>query len=154
MAYNESLKLKPNNAKVLCRLGNVYFLKEEYSKAKEIYEKAIDVGQDDSTAMADSCFGLGYICFRKEEIGKAIQLYKKAVKYDPKDAMAFLALAEAYHRGNNLQEARKNFKIAQDLAAKDQTTKKDECFQKLSEKLAYSLNVSKALSSTNPGATN
>jgi tetratricopeptide (TPR) repeat protein len=141
--YKEAHKLDPQNATVLCSLGNVYFFKSQYPLAQKYYEKTLEAGKGESTARADSCFGLGYICFRREEISKAIQLYNEAVKNDPTNAMAYLALAEAYHRENKLQEARQNFKKAQDLARKNPIIRNNACFQKFRDNVADSLKISR-----------
>ena len=152
--YKAALDLQPNDAKVRCHLGNVYYLQKEYDKAKTEYEKAREVSSKDGSAVkADACFGLGYICLDKGKSTGAIEFFKKAIASDPNNAQAYLALAEAYLRDNKRQEAVRNFKEATELA-KNNNIRNDECFQKLREKLANDLKISETSKSSGLKKTN
>ncbi|MCX7921158.1 MAG: tetratricopeptide repeat protein [Clostridia bacterium] len=70
-AYNSS-----NNI-IMDNLGNTYYLREEYDKAQEIYQKLMEA----NPAFPEAYYNYGLVLLRRNESQKALDSFKKALKY-------------------------------------------------------------------------
>ena len=69
--------------------------REDYTKAREYYEKALEANPGDTNLMKDTAYHLSHKLQKHEE---AIQLYEKAAKNDPKDHTIYRSLANLLYK--------------------------------------------------------
>lgn len=85
-------KLFPDNLEVLNNLGIAYRNLKDYTKSKEVLEKAQALGGKNE----DILFNLGSTYKDAGEYDKAIDCFQKLVKLKPDDALAYNYLGTAY----------------------------------------------------------
>ena len=101
-AVNEALKLSPWNAQYLAELGTIYSLEKNWTKAREVFEKAeehAEISPDNAKAseLARARRGLGYVLVELGQLDEAEKKYQQCLKDDPKDTKAAAELE--YVRG-------------------------------------------------------
>ncbi len=101
IAFEECLKLSPNNEAALNALGGTYFSMGDYNKAIETFEKVLSVSKNNSIKdkvkknMSLAYTKLGNQAMSSGNANKAIEYFIKAVELDKYDA-AYLLLAQLY----------------------------------------------------------
>lgn len=101
IAFEECLKLSPNNEAALNALGGTYFSMGDYSKAIETFEKVLAFSKNNSIKdkvkknMSLAYTKLGNQAMSSGNANKAIEYLNKAVELDRYDA-AYLLLAQLY----------------------------------------------------------
>lgn len=94
-------------------LGRVYFIKKNFHKAKESFEKALEFGyrMNNPTHIGN----LARTYFEIKEYEKAIEWYKKVVEKSPKDPKAHYTLAIIYRDAGDHEKAREQIEIVKEL---------------------------------------
>lgn len=101
IAFEECLKLSPNNEAALNALGGTYFSMGEYEKAIETFEKVLNNSKNNSVKdkvkknMSLAYTKLGNQAMSTGNANKAVEYLTKAVELDKYDA-AYLLLAQLY----------------------------------------------------------
>ena len=88
--------------------GNTSFEQEDYEKAKNCYEKVLEIDSNDVVAWS----GLGYAYYEKNNYQEAIRCYKRALEIDPNYALAWANLGIVRDDQKNYQEAIRCYKKA------------------------------------------
>lgn len=88
-----ALELSPWNSRYLSELGSIYSLEKNWTKAKEVFEKAEDnasLARDDSKAevLGRARRGLGYVFVELGQLDQAEKKYQQCLAADPKDTKA------------------------------------------------------------------
>lgn len=88
-----ALELSPWNSRYLSELGSIYVLEKNWTKAKEVFEKAEEnasLAPDSSKAevLARARRGLGYVFVELGELGEAEKKYQQCLAANPKDTKA------------------------------------------------------------------
>ena len=105
-------------------LGELNYDIENYDKAIEYYNKALEIEPDDPGTMSN--LGLAYVC--KENYKEAILLYRKSLNIDPEDSITWDNIGLAYEYNNEFEKAKDAYQKALDFDPSD-----DEIRQHLSE---------------------
>jgi len=92
--------------------GFQLFAKREYDKAKDNFEKALEI--DDTYEAAYSA--LSETLNRQGLVDEAIEIVKKWIKVNPKDALAHTALSRLYVQKGMIMEAETEMAISNQLA--------------------------------------
>lgn len=101
IAFEECLKLSPNNEAALNALGGTYFSMGDFNKAIETFEKVLSVSKNNSVKdkvkknMSLAYTKLGSQAMNSGNANKAVEYLTKAVELDKYDA-AYLLLAQLY----------------------------------------------------------
>jgi tetratricopeptide (TPR) repeat protein len=104
MNYREAIRLKPV-ASLYNSLGYCYMQMKEYDKAKEQFNKAIELEPDFSL----SYINLGIISRKNKDYDSAIEYFKKAIELDHKAVVAYNSLAVAYAELKQFDQAKALF---------------------------------------------
>ena len=99
----------PNDAVTLLKIGNIYKLKEDNTKAVNYYQKAIIVNPD----YTDGWFNLGLSYANENNLIESQKSFEKVISLDPdyNFGYAYYALGMALeHQGKNA-DAVKNYKL-------------------------------------------
>ena len=96
----------PDNGEVLCDLGGLYLIMEEYSKARECFERSADIEKSCPCAW----FGKGMVALGMKEYKKAVEYFNIAIKLDAKHKLSYMARAEALFGSGQKKEALKDIK--------------------------------------------
>jgi len=92
--------------------GFMCFAKREYDKAKESFEKAIEIDENFEAAYS----ALSETLNRKGEIDEAITVVSKWIKINPKDALAHTAMSRLYVQKGMIQEAEYEMALSNQLS--------------------------------------
>lgn len=98
--------LFPDNGEVLCDLGGLYLIMEEYNKARECFERSADIDKSCPCAW----FGKGMVALFHKEHKKAVEYFNIAIKLDAKHKLSYMARAEALFHSGKKSEALKDIK--------------------------------------------
>jgi len=90
-AYENTLKLDPENLRALENLGNYYAILDP-DKAVSYYQRYLDIDPRD----ADICFQMGLVYQKRGNLKKAQELYQKSLELDPHQLASHLAMADLY----------------------------------------------------------
>lgn len=82
--YNNILKIDANNTVANYRLGNIYYYRKQYDKAKHYYEKVLNLYPFDY----DTLLMMGWTYLQLKQSVKAKVLFNKVLMYSPKDKSA------------------------------------------------------------------
>jgi tetratricopeptide (TPR) repeat protein len=88
-----AIELSPWNSRYLSELGSIYVLEKNWTRAKEVFEKAEDqapISPDDSKAeeLGRARRGLGYVFVELGQLEEAEKKYQQCLTADPKDTKA------------------------------------------------------------------
>jgi len=92
--------------------GFQLFAKREYEKAKENFEKALELDEKFEAAYS----ALSETLNRKGMVDEAVEVVKKWIKINPKDALAHTALSRLYVQKGMIMEAETEMAISNQLA--------------------------------------
>lgn len=109
--YDEARELlvdNPDSGSRCNLLGNIYFYKKDFLKAKEYYEKAIGLDPN----CGDAWSNLGNISCEFKEFGKAEDCYRWAVGIDSSNPYWHSNLAKAQLLQNKIEPAIESYKRA------------------------------------------
>lgn len=90
--YQESLKYRPGDAKVLSNMGFIYFLRNQLDKAEEVYRQSIK----SDPRFVDARRNLGAVLAMKKNFPAAIEQWEEALKYEPQNVTLLTYIGSAY----------------------------------------------------------
>ncbi len=107
--YQEALQLVPNDAVTLLKLGNIYKLKEDNTKAVNYYQKSIIVNPD----YTDGWFNLGLAYANENNLIESQKSFEKVISLDSNYnfGYAYYALGLALEQQGKTEDAIKNYKL-------------------------------------------
>lgn len=109
--YNEAEKLLENsaNSPSACNLlGNIYFYKKDYKKAKGYYEMAIEINPREGDAWSN----LGNIFFEMKKWNRAEECHRRSVEIDKNNPYWHMNLGKALLKEEKLELAIDAYKRA------------------------------------------
>jgi tetratricopeptide (TPR) repeat protein len=109
--YHAALVKKPNDAKLLNKIGITELLLERYKEARKSFEKAIRADRD----YPDAYNNLGVIFYKGKKYGTAIKDYEKAISRDGNSASFFSNLGAAYFAKRDFEAGMKAYQHAMEL---------------------------------------
>ena len=106
--YQDALQLVPDDEVTLLKIGNIYKLKEDNTKAINFYQKAIIVNPD----YTDGWFNLGLAYANENNLIESEKSFEKVIELDSdyNFGYAYYALAMALEHQGKKSEAVKNYK--------------------------------------------
>lgn len=107
--YQDALQLVPNDAVTLLKLGNIYKLKEDNTKAVNYYQKSIIVNPD----YTDGWFNLGLAYANENNLIESQKSFEKVISLDSNYnfGYAYYALGLALEQQGKTEDAIKNYKL-------------------------------------------
>ena len=107
--YQDALQLVPNDAVTLLKIGNIYKIKEDNTKAVNYYQKSIIVNPD----YTDGWFNLGLAYANENNLIESQKSFEKVIALDPdyNFGYAYYALGMALEHQGKKPEAIKNYKL-------------------------------------------
>ena len=107
--YQDALQLVPNDAVTLFKIGYIYKLKEDNTKAINYYQKSIIVNPD----YTDGWFNLGLAYANENNLIESQKSFEQVISLDPNysSGYAYYALATALEHQGKTSEAVKNYKL-------------------------------------------
>ena len=107
--YQDALQLVPNDEITLLKIGNIYKMKEENTKAINYYQKAIIVNPD----YTDGWFNLGLAYANENNFIESQKSFERVISldHDYNLGYAYYALGRALELQGKTNEAIKNYKL-------------------------------------------
>jgi len=90
-----------NKALEMYNLGNVYYKKGDFIKAKEFYEKGIEV----NASFPGLHLNLGSVYFKESNLERAENEYRTEIRINPNDGKVYNNLALVYEKEGDLEKA-------------------------------------------------
>ena len=109
-AYEQALKLDPENLRALENLGNYYALLEP-DKALSYYQRYLDLDSRD----ADIYFQMALVYQKRGNTAKAQELYKQSLELDPDQLATHMAVADLYEESKSTAAAIEEYKNGAEL---------------------------------------
>ena len=100
-AYQDALKLDPNDADAFNNLGASLYNARRYREASEAFQNAVRLTPND----ADVLNNLGAVYYVLEQYDRALESFQKATAANPSSADAQYNLGNAYYMSGRNQEA-------------------------------------------------
>lgn len=106
--YQDALQLVPDDAVTLLKIGNIYKMKEDNTKAINFYQKSIIVNPD----YTDGWFNLGLAYANENNLIESQKSFEKVIELDSNynSGYAYYALGMAFEHQGKKAEAVKNYK--------------------------------------------
>lgn len=106
--YQDALQLVPNDAVTLLKIGNIYKMKEDNTKAINFYQKSIIVNPE----YADGWFNLGLAYANENNLIESQKSFEKVIEINPdyNSGYAYYALGMAFEHQGKKSDAVKNYK--------------------------------------------
>jgi Flp pilus assembly protein TadD len=101
--YQEALKQNPLDADTQCRLGDLFALRGDPSKAFVYLSKAVELQPDN----AEANFGLAQTLIVMNQEAKALPILEHAVQLEPTDATAHYLLGTLYREAGRTEDAKR-----------------------------------------------
>ena len=107
--YQDALQLVPNDATTLLKIGNIYQLKQDHTKAVNYYQKSIIVNPD----YTDGWFNLGIAYINENNLIEAQKSFERVISLDTdyNYGYAYYALANTLEHQGKTADAIKNYKL-------------------------------------------
>jgi tetratricopeptide (TPR) repeat protein len=90
--YHAALVKKPNDARLLNKVGITELMMQHYKEARKSFERAIKADHQ----LADAYNNLGVVFYEGKKYGPAVKQYEKAISKDASSASFFNNLGAAY----------------------------------------------------------
>jgi len=90
--YHAALSKKPNDSRLLNKIGIAELMIQRYKAARKAFERAISADRE----YADAYNNLGVIFYEGKKYGAAVKQYEKAIAVDSSSASFFSNLGAAY----------------------------------------------------------
>ena len=100
-AYEQAIRLDPNNAKAYTGKGNVLYNLERYDEALEAYDQAIRLDPNDASAY----IGKGGLLDDIQLYGDALEAYERAIRLDSNNARACIGKGDVLDSLQRYDEA-------------------------------------------------
>lgn len=106
--YQDALQLVPDDAVTLLKIGNIYKMKDDNTKAINFYQKSIIVNPD----YTDGWFNLGLAYANENNLIESQKSFEKVIELDENynSGYAYYALGMAFEHQGKKAEAVKNYK--------------------------------------------
>ncbi len=114
--WKKIIELDPNNKVILTRIGDAYRNMNDFDKAKECYQKALDIDFD-----AYAMLGLAILCKTQKRYDEAITTLSSLKNNDNINYRVYLELAQCYIEKKEKQKAIEVLKEFQTLGIRNQT---------------------------------
>jgi len=115
------LKSGYESIQIYTTMAYAAWAQKQYQKAVDFYEKALDMDEDNTTALN----GLGYILADSDiDSKRGLKLCRKAVDKKPHSAAYLDSLGWAYYKNGNINEARTWLRRAYDISPQQKEIKK------------------------------
>lgn len=109
------------SAQMYTTMAYAAWSQQQFQKAIDYYEKALELDENSATAMN----GLGYILADSDlDVPRGLRLCRKAVDNKPQNAAYLDSLGWAYHKNGDTEEAKTWIRRALDLAPRQQEIRK------------------------------
>jgi tetratricopeptide (TPR) repeat protein len=109
------------SAQIYTTLAYASWVRKDFAQALELYEKALEIDENNTTAMN----GMGYILVDTDrDVMKGLNLCRKAVNKRPQNAAYLDSLGWAYYKSGNTPEARMWVRRALDMAPEQDEIRK------------------------------
>jgi tetratricopeptide (TPR) repeat protein len=99
--YDAALLKKPNDARLLNKIGITELMMQRYKEARKSFERAIR----NDRAWADAYNNLGVVLYEDKKYGAAVKEYQKAIAHDDSSASFFANLGAAYFSKRHFDDA-------------------------------------------------
>ena len=106
--WGKTVKTSPDCVRALNNLGIEYFKRKDYTRAEQLYRRALSV----QPVYEKALFNLGNLYRVKEDYDGAISMYQKAARVNPKNFRNHNNLGNAFAMMRNYEEASKAFEKA------------------------------------------
>jgi tetratricopeptide (TPR) repeat protein len=90
--YRAALAKKPNDARILNKVGIVHLMTQHYKESRKAFEQSIKADRK----FADAYNNLGVVFYEQKKYGAAIKQYRKAIELDSSSASFFSNLGAAH----------------------------------------------------------
>ena len=106
--YQDALQIFPNDAVTLLKIGNIYKMQDDNTKAINFYQKSIIVNPD----YTDGWFNLGLAYANENNLIESQKSFEKVIELDDdyNSGYAYYALGMAFEHQGKKAEAVKNYK--------------------------------------------
>ena len=107
--YQDALQIIPSDAETLLKIGNIYQMKQDNTKAINYYQKSIIVNPD----YTDGWFNLGIAYANENNLIESQKSFEKVISLDSdyNFGYAYYGLGRAFEHQGKKTEAIKNFKL-------------------------------------------
>ena len=139
-AYQDAVKLNPNDAEILCRRGHLLMEGLRTAEALADFEKAIAA----APGLSSGYFGRAHVRYVTEQYLDAIYDYSIALRFDDQHAQAYIERGHCYDLLGRVAEAKIDRRAALDL---------DPSLAKTGPKYAIGSKVDPIPTAVMPGAT-
>jgi tetratricopeptide (TPR) repeat protein len=109
--YNAALAKKPNDARLLNKIGITDLMMQRYKEAKRAFEHAIRSDRE----FSDAYNNLGVVYYENRQYRAAIKDYEKAIAHDDSSASYFSNLGAAYFSKKNFEAGVNSYQRALEL---------------------------------------
>ncbi len=116
--YRKSVKRGAPPVATSINIGNCYYRMQKLSDAAASFRKAVRISGGASTT---ALFNLAGVLYHLKQYGESIAVYHRALDLDPKNAGAWLYIAEAYTRTKDFVGAQRALEKARNLDPEDIT---------------------------------
>jgi tetratricopeptide (TPR) repeat protein len=99
--YHAALAKKPNDARLLNKLGITHLMMQRYKESRKAFEQAIKADRK----FADAYNNLGVVLYEQKKFGAAIKQYRKAIEVDDSSASFFSNLGAAHFSKKEFEPA-------------------------------------------------
>jgi tetratricopeptide (TPR) repeat protein len=101
--YNIAQELDPTEFMIYYEQGHALYLRKDFYKAKEKFEKALELGKEEVKSFAFK--GLGDLARKEKNYDKAIEFYNKSIQQDDTNFISYIDMANCYSKKKNNTEA-------------------------------------------------
>ena len=99
--YRAALAKKPNDARILNKVGITHLMMQRYKESRKAFEQSIKANRN----FADAYNNLGVVFYEEKKYGPAIKQYRKAIDLDQNSASFFSNLGAAYFSKKEFEPA-------------------------------------------------
>lgn len=115
--YLEAIKINPNDATTLFKIGNLYKMTNDTNKAVEFYKKATTLNKNYTDAYFN--LGLSYATLNNYKLCR--ECFNKVISLNPNYAYAYYAMAMSYEKDEDYANAVKYYKSYYNLEKNEET---------------------------------
>ena len=109
--YRAALAKKPNDARMLNKVGIIYLMTQHFKEARKTFEQSVKANR----SFADAYNNLGVVFYEQKKYGPAIKQYHKAIELDGNSASFFSNLGAAYFSKREFDPAVQAYQHALEL---------------------------------------
>lgn len=116
--YQQALKYRPGDSKVLSNMGFIYFLRNQLDEAEKVYREAVKY----DPRFVDARRNLGAVLAMKENHAEAIKQWEEALKIEPQNLTLLQYLGQSCRKIKQPAESIKYLKEAEKIDPKNSLT--------------------------------